>query len=130
MILSKYDEGRVRWYHVHPQYGWVVPCPTLELILVYDNLLQTKKKPTTFDAIRVCYPDVDALEPTYLKQMVLWFNQEILPGLPMSYEVWLTYVYELCNQQFDPDQIESWGRQPLRLVISAFKILEQRKKPE
>lgn len=130
-IVSAYNGGDVKWYHVHPDRpSWVVPCPTLELILVWQNLKAIGHTPTIFDAIRVSGMDLDVVDSDDCAMLVSWFSDEIIAGLPLDYSIWLTFVYELSGQKISPTDIDQWGRQPLRQMMSCFDLMLKRKEAE
>jgi hypothetical protein len=130
-ILSDYNNGDVAWYHVHDQHpNWVVKCPTLELVLMFDNLRQLGRSPGALDAIRCTKFPYDCCEINQLPEAIAWYQNEIIAGVPLAYKGWLSYVYEICGQKLLASDIEHWGKQPLRLLVSAHDLMIERKKAE
>lgn len=119
------------WYHIHPaRPSWVVRCPNLELILAWENLKTLGESPTLLDAVRISGMDLADVQPEEIPELLEWFAAEILDKVPLSYKIWLTYVYEVSGQKISPEDITSWGKQPIRLLVSAFDLMVERKLAE
>jgi hypothetical protein len=130
-ILSDYNNGTVIWYHVNDQHpAWVVKCPTLELVLTFDNLRQLGKTPGALDAMRTTGFPYDRCEVDQLPEAIAWYQNEIIAGVPLAYKGWLSYLYEISGQRLRASDIEHWGKQPLRLLVSAHDLIIERKKAE
>jgi hypothetical protein len=129
MLLSSYNGGNVQWYHLSPQ-GWYAKCPTLEVVLVFENLKALGKTPGVLDAMRVSGFDFDAVSLQDLPQVIKWYGSEVLSGLPLTYDSWLAYVYEASGQQLSASNVEDWGKRPLRELVSHYQLVRDRKKAE
>lgn len=131
MIVSNFNGGNVAWYHVHPaRPTWVVRCPHLELILAWENLKTLGESPTLLDAVRISGMDLAEVQPEEIPELLEWFASEVLDKIPLSYKIWLTYVYEVSGQKISPEDIAAWGTQPIRLLVSAFDLIVERKLSE